>query len=102
MMKMDFDPVIDARLSIQRALLGQVVPELRAVTFSINAEVVDVRFYFDGMISEDAEELASCVETEVLADYDPEDTVTIHCIRSDYPTQISDGGVWVYQRWERE
>jgi len=102
MMKVDFDPVIDARLSIQRALLGEVVPELRVVAFSINAEAVDVRFYFDGMISEDAEESASCVETEILADYDPDDIVMVHCIRSDYPAQISDAGVWVYRRWERE
>ena len=102
MVKVDFDPVIDARLSIQRALLGEVVPELRVVAFSINAKAVDVRFYFDGMISEDAEESASCVETEILADYDSEDTVMIHCIRSDYPAQISDDGVWVYRRRERE
>ena len=103
MVKVDFDPVIDARLSIQRALLGEVMPELRVVAFSINAEaVVDVRFYFDGMISEDAEESASCVETEILADYDPEDTVMIHCIRLDYPAQVSDDGVWVYRRWELE
>ena len=99
-MEVDFNPVIDARLSIQRALLGEVLPELRAVVFSIEAKTVDVRFYFDGIVSEGAEESASCVETEILADYDPEDTVTIHCIRSDYPTQVDDNGVWVYRRKE--
>ncbi|MEE9336266.1 MAG: hypothetical protein V3U65_19425 [Granulosicoccaceae bacterium] len=99
-MGVDFNPVVDARLSIQRALLGEVLPHLRAVVFSIEAKAVDVRFYFDGVVGEDAEESASCVETEILADYDPEDTVTIHCIRLDYPTQIDDSGVWVY--WRKE
>jgi len=94
------DSIIAARLSIQRALLGQISPLLRAAVFSIVGRDLDVRFYFDGFISEADSESASCVETEVMADYEAEDTVTVHCIRLDAPESINDDGVWVYQRRE--
>lgn len=91
---------INARLSIQRALLGAVSAKLRAVVFSIQARHIDVRFYFDGLIDEADFESASCVETEILADYEAEDTVTVECIRLDFPSVISHDGVWVYHRRE--
>lgn len=92
--------VIAARLSIQRALLGEVSPQLRAVVFSIAEQELKIRFYFDGLISDINTESASCVETEVLADYEAEDTVVVQCIRLDSPESIDDQGVWVYQRRE--
>ncbi len=92
--------VIDARLSIQRALLGEISPQLRAVVFSIAERDIDVRFYFDGVISDEDIESASCVETEIIADYEAEDVVTVRCIRLDTPKTIADGGVWVYHRRE--
>ncbi|MDZ4057180.1 MAG: hypothetical protein U1E13_03800 [Methylophilaceae bacterium] len=92
--------VIAARLSIQRALLGEISPQLRAVVFSIVGRDIDVRFYFDGLISEADAESASFVETEIIADYEAEDTVTVRCIRLDFPEPIEDDGVWVYQRRE--
>ncbi len=91
---------IDARLSIQRALLGEVSPQLRAVVFSIAERDIDVRFYFDGDISDKDMESASCVETEIIADYEAEDVITVRCIRLDTPKTIGDSGVWVYQRRE--
>jgi hypothetical protein len=94
------DAMIGARLSIQRALLGEVSAQLRAVVFSIVNRNLNVRFYFDGMISKVDEESASCVETEILADYEPDELVTVCCIRLDAPEPIMDDGVWVY--WRRE
>lgn len=92
--------VIAARLSIQRALLGEISPQLRAVVFSIDGRDIDVRFYFDGLINESDIESASIVETEILADYESDDSVTVRCVRLDAPTPIDDGGVWVYRRRE--
>ena len=92
--------VIAARLSIQRALLGEIFPQLRAVVFTIAEHDIDIRFYVDGLINETDAESASCVETEVIADYEPEDTITTRCIRLDYPEPINDDGIWVYQRRE--
>ncbi|MEY4590381.1 MAG: hypothetical protein RL497_2457 [Pseudomonadota bacterium] len=92
--------IIAARLSIQRALLGQVSPCLRAVVFTIVGRVIDIRFYFDRYIDEADTESVSCAETEILADYDFGDTITAHCIRLDAPEPINDDGVWVYLRRE--
>jgi hypothetical protein len=94
--------IIGVRLSLQRALLGEVSSNLRAVVFSITDLTIDARFYFDGPISQEDEESTSCVETEVLADYDQEYTVTARCIRLDFPAPISDNGIWIYLRRERE
>ncbi|MCY1279424.1 hypothetical protein D9M70_281780 [compost metagenome] len=94
------DPVVAARLSIQRALLGEVSAKLRAVTFSVSEICLDIRFYFDGAINYDDLESASCVETEVLADYEEEYKVTARCLRVDMPGSIEDSGVWVFRRRE--
>lgn len=94
------ESIINARLSIQRALLGAVSARLRAVVFSIDDRNINVRFYYDGLISKDDIESASCVETEILADYEPEDTILVNCVRLDSPSPINDDGVWVYQRYE--
>jgi hypothetical protein len=70
--------------------------------FSITDLAIDICFYFDGPISQEDKESASCVETEVLADYDPGYRVTVRCIRLDSPSPIDDDGVWVYLRRERK
>lgn len=94
------ESIIKARLSLQRALLGEVSQTLRAVVFSMSGLILDGRFYFDGPISQEDEESASCVESEVLADYDQEYMITMRCVRIDFPSPINDDGVWVYKRRE--
>ncbi|MNN50617.1 hypothetical protein D3C81_1652120 [compost metagenome] len=89
-----------ARLNIQRALLGEVSGKVRAIVFSISEKLLDIRFYFDGPVSEDDIEHASCVETEVMADYDESCRVSVRCIRLDMPTPIGDNGTWVFMRRE--
>lgn len=100
-MTMNKDSIVLARLSIQRALLGNVSANLRAVVFSFVGININIKFYFDGFISEEDIESVSLAEAEVIADYSPEDTVSIDCIRLDFPSVINDGGVWVYQRREQ-
>lgn len=94
------DSVVAARLNIQRALLGEVSSKLRAVIFSVLDKELDVRFYFDGEIGEDDIESVSCVETEVLADYDENFNVIAKCVRLDAPLPIVDDGIWVFRRRE--
>jgi hypothetical protein len=94
------DPLILARLSIQRALLGEVSEELRAVVLSVKGNVVDINFYFDGSINEMDAESVSCVEAEVIADFEVEFVVSARPIRLDFPSEIIDEGVWVYKRRE--
>lgn len=92
--------VVDAKLSIQRALLGRVTPNLRAVALSVSDKEIQLRFYFDGSVGDLEAEFTSEVETEVMADYDSSWTVEAACIRADISEQLNDGGVWVYRRNE--
>jgi hypothetical protein len=66
------------RLSAQRALLGNVTPQLRAVSVDTDPESkrVSVRFVFDGEPSESVRDAASCAAAEMIADYP--DPWTIH------------------------
>lgn len=92
--------IVMARLNIQRALLGEVSGKLRAVVFSVSNLSLDIRFYFDGKISEEDIESASYVETEVLADYEEDYKVVVRCLQLDAPMPIFDDGTWVFKRRE--
>lgn len=54
-------------LSVQLALLGEVTPNLRAVTVEFGDGTIIVESLFDGPPSEDELEGMACAETEVLA-----------------------------------
>ena len=99
-MKPRDESVIDAKLSIQRALLGNVPPDLRAVAFSVDDKTLEIRCYFDGPIKEKDQESMSLMETEVMSDYEPDFGVTMRCIRIDHPFGIPDDGIWVFERRE--
>lgn len=55
----------------QSALLGEVAPSFRAVSFQLSEDGEDfkARFIFDGEPSEDAKEVASVVLTNIIANY---------------------------------
>ncbi|QSX38661.1 hypothetical protein [Shewanella sedimentimangrovi] len=55
----------------QGALLGEVAPSFRAVSFQLSPDGEDfvARFIFDGEPSEDALEVASVVLTNIIANY---------------------------------
>lgn len=97
---MDNDAVIFAKASLQRALLGYVLDNVRAIVFSFGKGSLSIRFYIDGEILEANIESSSCVETEVMADYDSTCGVSVECLRVDYPAPIEDQGVWVFNRQE--
>ena len=87
-------------LSAQRALLGRVMPSLRAVVVQWAAREVRVRCYFVGANSAADQQEMSCAETEVIADYRPEVAVEFECLRVDAPGRISDENAWAYARKE--
>jgi len=55
-------------LSAQRALLGAVFPQLRAVLVSAECQQWRVQFYFDGEISSQNREAMEIAATEIVAD----------------------------------
>lgn len=58
-------------LSLQRALLGEVHAELRQASIEADtvAEIVRLRFEYDGHPSDEARESCSCAAVEVIADF---------------------------------
>ena len=91
-------------LSLQRALLNEVHPELRQVSIEANAisEVVRLRFEYDGVPTESARESCSCVSTEVISDFPaPWDLEEDH-ISVPYPHKLSALAHVAYRRWEPE
>lgn len=91
---------IEVRLSLQRALLGQITPNIRFIILLFVQNEVKINFYFDGLIQDKDYERASCVETEVMADYDASTNISVECVRLDFPAVPDIDGIWVYQRCE--
>jgi hypothetical protein len=99
-MRLIDDAVVQAKLRIQKALLGEISESVRAVIFSVSENSLKIKFYLDGEISKDDRESASCVETEVIADYEDWWSVECECIRADAPQEINGEGFWVFRRRE--
>ncbi len=89
-----------ALLSVQRALLGVVTPELRAVVVDLDdaRQVLYIRFYYHGEVSEDLIELWNCAITEV--DLGPDCFFDEGIERLDYPNKIPFRGRYAYRRRE--
>jgi hypothetical protein len=87
-------------LSLQRALLGEVTPRLRAVTVKYAESSVHFEAYFDGEVSDEDRESMSLVETEVMADFPSDHLITHEVIRLDAPALIPKDRTWVYYRKE--
>ena len=87
-------------MSLQRALLGQVSPRLRGVAVDDDGQLIRLRFFINGPVSEDDTVIASEVETELLADLSSERKVETDVIRLDAPQRLPDSNLWVFQRRE--
>lgn len=88
--------------SLQRALLGNVTPNLRAVYIRLENETYGLVFFYDKKLSEDEEELTSLVDTEFIADFPSPDYKTSCTIEVlPYPIQIPKQGYCVYERYEK-
>lgn len=89
-----------AILSMNRALIVEASPTLRAALISWNDEEIHLFFYYDGEISEEDNESAECAATEVIAGY-PEYALEIDILRWDAPKPIPQTGELVYHRREK-
>ena len=88
-----------ARL-LQIALVGEVSPALRWAGFSLAGRRVALVFFYDGPISDEDRESASCVETEVIAGLPDDVQVSTEVIRLDSPARPPEPDRWVYGRRE--
>lgn len=91
-------------LQFQMALLDNVTPNLRGVTVGWNAKSKEIYsiFLYDGEITEDMIEDVSCIETEIIAHYYDDFTISVNIERYDYPAPLAGKhlNVWVYYRKE--
>jgi hypothetical protein len=74
-------------LSIQRALLGEVTPNIRAVTGRIDSDRIVLRWIVDGAISDELKGDLGAVGTEVVADF-PIHQISEEFVRCDAPADI--------------
>lgn len=89
------------KLSVQRALLGNVTTNMRAIAVELNEFDISLLFYYDGKIKENDEETASEIETEVMADFYDYYNIDVNLIRLDYPKPIKNSsGFYIYLREE--
>lgn len=77
------------RLSIQSALVGEITPNIRRVIVNIIEKKIKLFFFLDGEITEDMEEDISCIETEVIADFEQDYTIETMIKRIDFPIKIN-------------
>lgn len=92
----------DALLSMQRALLGAVTPELRAVLVDLDSktDTFYVRFLYDGHVSQNLIDLWHSAITEASAGLDPQYNLDDGVERYDYPKKILVRGYYAYLRKE--
>lgn len=93
---------MDFLLSIQRALLGRVTPNLRAVTIDTKNNEIILYFYYDKPPSEDEQEMSSLADTDFISDFPawPEAKTDCKVITLAYPEKIPSADLYAYHRFE--
>ena len=64
-----FDPLLTLKLSVQRALIGEVTDRLFGVTCGIHEKTVQIRAYYSGKVTPNDVERVSFLGAEVIADF---------------------------------
>jgi len=91
----------DVATSLNRALWGEVSPNLRSVQFAMEPLHIGLRFFFDGVPRDGDVESANCIGAEVAADF-PGCTVSEEVIATTAGTALprQDGWHVAYARKE--
>lgn len=91
-----------ALLATQRALLGTITPELRAVTVDVDQQnsLLYLRFYYDGYGNKTTIALWESAITKVYADLGPNYALDAHVEQLDYPQTVPLRGRYAYLRKE--
>lgn len=79
----EFNPQLTLKLSIQRALLGEVTDRLVSVTCGLKGQRVEVKAYVTGKVTDDDLERISFISGEVIADFPEEYTINDSCVSVD-------------------
>ena len=83
-------------LSVNRALLGEVFCQLRAVACEVSSEKeFELVFFVTCPINEEQIEALSCIETEVIADF-PDSFDITHSIVTSVEVDVSSDGFLIF------
>lgn len=96
----DWTPLSDLLLSTQHALLGNIVPSMRAVTVGFRDDAIRIISYFDGSLTEQCKEAWSNIVTRLDKDMGEHYRVDAFCFRCDYPSSMGFLDWWSYLRME--
>ena len=91
------------RATLQHALVGEVTPQMRAISVERRPHSIDLWFYLDGPVGEQLQiDLNAGARDLILEEYqDTEDfTVHFHFVRCDHPAELQCKGTCIYGRKE--
>lgn len=88
-------------LSVTRALIGEVFPELVAISCKIASNTkFELCFFVAPDLANSKAEDISCIETEVIADF-PNDFEISHRIVVSNHARLSPGEFWIFLRQQK-
>jgi hypothetical protein len=89
-------------LVAQRAILGEITPNVRSVSGALCESLVTVRYILDGEIAEEDRERLACTATEILAATEDPWMLEDQFLRVDQPDPLSSHELplLVYRRHE--
>ncbi len=78
---------IRLRLSAQRALIGQVTPNIRQIFIRYRPGYIELLAVIDGEVSEEDRQRMEEVTSEIVSDFPDIDLIVANCIRVDHPAR---------------
>ena len=73
---------VEVLLNAQRALVGEVFPNLNEVDISWDTKSINLKFFLSSSLTEEDEESISAIETELNSDF-PDDKISHDCVVGD-------------------
>lgn len=93
----------DIVLSVNRALLGEVFPELVAVSCEVEDErKFELTFFVDSELPAFKVEDISCIETEVIADFPSNFEISHKVVNSRQASLPASDAFWIFLRKTNE
>jgi hypothetical protein len=93
-------PMDNLVLDTAFSLLGEIIPQVRAVTVALDRTFITVYFIYDGYLDEDQLEELDCGTDELWNRCPTDYRIDSKMIRVDYPNPIPILGKLVYLRKE--
>jgi len=93
----------DLKLSVQRALIGEVTANMAAVTCALRQDLIVLRCYYFGTPTEDDKQRLSAVGAEVIADFPAPYDILQECVPCQPSRQLPERlEFWAFMRAEVE